>query len=132
MNKFFILLVLLGSSILSAEDIVKIKQDIPTIVKVQVNTKISNCKNVLVPSEGYGTIEEADVTYQLDRDGKFSVILNDKLNIDVSHCVSRKDKENFYKRLLAKAAREKKNGNADFDNFLKLALDDSTRFFLQN
>jgi len=132
MNKFFILLVLLSSSLLSAEEIVKIKQNILTIVKVQGPGEINNC-SITIPDEAVVKITQGDSLYQLDRSGEFLALLriNNK-NLDVSHCVSIKDKEIFYKKLLAKAAIEKRKGNPDFDNFLKVALDEATRFFLEN
>jgi hypothetical protein len=130
MNKFFILLFFLSSSFLSAEEIALIRENLPVLVKVQSPAKIFKCK-IMVPGKGYGTIQEADVTYQLDREGVFSAILRlDEENIDVSSCVLKKDKDLFYKNLLIKAEIEKKKGKSELNNFLKLAIDDTTRFFL--
>lgn len=130
MNKFFILLIFLSSSFLSAEEIALIRENLPVLVKVQAPAKIFKCK-VMIPGKGYGTIEAADITYQLDRDGNFSAILRlEEENIDVGSCVLKKEKDLFYKKLLIKAELEKKKGKPELDNFLKLAIDDTTRFFL--
>jgi hypothetical protein len=116
----------------SAEDLVRIKQNLPTLVKVQYKAKIYNCR-ITIPGRGAGKITEADVVYQLDRKGDFSALLELENNtpLDVTSCVSKEDKDNFYKKLLKKAEKDKKSGEPELDNFLKLAIDETTRFFLE-
>jgi hypothetical protein len=140
MNRTFIFFIFLISSFLatknlySAEDfiIARIKQNLPTLTKVQHKAKIYNCR-VTIPGKGAGKITKADVVYQLDRKGDFSALLELENNtpLDVTSCVSKEDKDNFYKKLLKKAEKDKKSGEPELDNFLKLAIDETTRFFLE-
>ena len=134
MKRSFLLVILLIPVTLSAADdnIIRINKELPTLVKVQYQGKIYKC-DVMIPGVSGKTIKEADVIYSLDNKGTFTAALQldgGKI-IDVTHCVRDENKTDFYKKLIATAKKEAKEGKKELNRFVEDAVDPYTRFQLE-